>query len=225
MQDNLNHIPNNELIQGCLSRSENYERFWLEFQLRFDDSIEYFIKKALLRYYCGIYPSQLVDKVSEHKQEVYLKLLNHNAKALRSFIGAYENSIFKYLEMICKSAVSNSFRFRKNRMRIVSIDELMETRGVASPVISETANYNLLKSDILFLIKQMYNEKKQRNLNRNMGIFRLYFFMGFTTKQISRFRFVKLSSSGVDTVVSRMRMALLNTFQDSLHQDTMISEK
>lgn len=214
MQLNLNQLSNNELIKGCLNHSENYESYWLEFKYRFDDSITQFITKALLRYNCEIYLLQLANTILEYKQDVYLKLLKNNAKVLRNFIGAHENSIFKYLEMICKSAVSSSIRLRKNRCRTVSIDELMETRGMASPITSEGATCELLKGDILFLIKKIYDEKKQKNLRRNTSIFRLYFFMGFTTKQISRFRFVELSSSGVETVISRIRTALSTAYQD-----------
>ncbi len=161
-----------------------------------------------------MYPSEFEDKILEYKQEVYLILLKNNARTLRNFIGVYENSIFKYLEVICRSVVSNSFKSSKNRYRTVSIDELMEKEGVATAAsVEETAN-EFLKRDLLSLMRRSYHKKNQRHLSRNMGIFRLYFFMGFTTKQISHFRFAKLSSSGVDTVISRLRAAVSTAYKD-----------
>ncbi len=96
----VNNLTHNELIQKLISRPEDVA-LWQEFYSRYHDHICACIVRECRqkdRY-------DWLSDIDDMAQDVYVNLMKKELHVLKSFKGAYENSIFKYLGMVAFSVV------------------------------------------------------------------------------------------------------------------------
>ena len=120
-------LKSNELIQFC-ARHPNHKLAWAEFYNRFDKTIWLFVYRECIRRGITKGSDQFEQIVQDLVQDVYIKLVEKNCKALYNFIGASENSIFTYLAIIIKNVVLNhvismSVQKRKSKKKSMNIGE------------------------------------------------------------------------------------------------------
>ena len=102
----VKEISHSELVELCSQGTEN-RNVWIEFCSRFDQHIWSVVYRECEGKIIFEKFSQSSQVVQDLVQEVYLKLLDKDCKALRTFHGAYKNSIYLYLGTIAKNVVRN----------------------------------------------------------------------------------------------------------------------
>src|SRR5206468_6094800 len=110
-----------DLLRECGEKLTD-RALWTEFQGRFQRRIFLYLMRALrLRRI----QDDTCDVVPDLAQEVYLKLVQHDGRILRSFRGTTEFSVMAFLAKVADTVVRD-FRRRgateKRRAQVVSID-------------------------------------------------------------------------------------------------------
>ncbi len=181
---------------------------WTKFQERFQGLIFLYLMRALR------YRSMQDDAtgiVSDLAQEVYVRLVQHDGRILRSFRGATEFSVMAFLAKISATVVQDLQRRNatdKRRGQIVSIDvakmaELGKKGSPDSPEFDPNAVSAILSwIDIERVID---GDPDRKNSGRNALIFKLHYVDGFSSAEIANFPGFGLSKSGVETILARLR--------------------
>lgn len=213
----VKELSDNELIKKCFERSENWNQFWGEFERRFGRYILGLIISELKKYWSSFYLHNFKEAVQEIQQEVYATLLKNGGKALRQFRGERPESFHAYLKIISvnqtKNFINSELKRRRRNTNTVSHTDEYSTYDI--PIYSNNTNEDLqeefAKEHIIQTLRAHY---PSRNLKRDLMMFRLYFFEGLSSKQIAQTFKIGLTVSGVETVVSRMKIALEKVYFD-----------
>src|ERR1041385_6040767 len=156
MQDNFgrsrwrqgNETPAADLIRECGERLTDGV-LWSKFQQRFQGLIFLYLMRALrLRRI----QDDVGDVVPDLAQEVYVRLVQRDGQALRSFRGTTEFSVMAFLARISASVVQDYQRqlmSEKRRANVVPIEtaqagEAAGLRSAASPEFDSSALTSLL---------------------------------------------------------------------------------
>jgi len=199
-----------ELIDRCTQASPEQRRYWTEFNRRFDEQIIIFTLRYLRRTYNDKIGKQKLDDV---KQDVFVRLAKDNAKILKAFRGKTERELLGYLSIICKSTTLNYLRAEKKRaQRNVSTTHNDDDReglemDISTHDTTDELSFSETKDHIVQLLRTNYYSRK---FERDLTIFKLYYFNGMTTKEIGEFKSFGLSASGIETLISRMKKAIEN---------------
>lgn len=181
---------------------------WSKFQERFQGLIFLYLMRAL-RY--RNMQDDATGIVPDLAQEVYLRLVQHDGRMLRSFRGATEFSVMAFLAKISATVVQDHWRrgaTDKRRGQVVSLDvaKTAEFGGRKSPDSPEFDPKAL--SSILSWIdieRVIEGDPDQKNAGRNALIFKLHYVDGFSSAEIANFPGFGLSKSGVETILGRLR--------------------
>ncbi len=205
------NLSDNDLIKKCLERSEHWNVFWNEFEKRFGQFILYLIVSELKKHWNSPDLNQFKEAIKDIRQEVYAKLLKDGGKALKDFRGSHPDSFKAYLKTIAVNLTKN---FSKNEMlkRRRVPDNLSATGkyepDAMSPVSNDTKNNldeKFVKEHIIQALTTYYRSRK---LERDIAIFKLYFFESLTSHEIQRAIDTGLTVSGIETIISRTKQAL-----------------
>jgi RNA polymerase sigma-70 factor (ECF subfamily) len=181
---------------------------WSKFQERFQGLIFLYLMRAL-RY--RNMQDDATGIVPDLAQEVYLRLVQHDGRMLRSFRGATEFSVMAFLAKIAATVVQDHRRRSatdKRRGQVVSLDgantaEFGEWKSPDSPEFDPKALSSILSwIDIERVIEA---DPDRKNAGRNALIFKLHYVDGFSSAEIANFPGFGLSKSGVETVLGRLR--------------------
>ena len=151
------------------------------------------------------------DIVPDLAQEVYVRLVQRDGHALRTFRGTTEFSVMAFLARIALSVVQDHQRqlmSEKRRANIVPIETAKagETARLGS---SDSAglNPNALSSILSWIDVErvVEGEPDRKNARRNALIFKLHYIDGFEAGEIARFPGFELTKSGVETILARLR--------------------
>jgi len=180
---------------------------WTEFQGRFQRLIFLYLMRALrLRRI----QDDACDVVPDLAQEVYLRLVQHDGRVLRSFRGTTEFSVMAFLGRISSSVVTDYQRqlaTEKRRAAVVSIEsikgeELTGARSAAAEFDSNAIGSILSWIDVERIVE---GDPDRKNARRNALIFKLHYIDGFQAAEIARFPGFELTKSGVESILTRMR--------------------
>src|SRR6184192_3441972 len=115
--------PPGDLIRECGEKLTD-RLLWSKFQERFQGLIFLYLMRALrLRRI----QDDAADAVADLAQEVYLRLVQHNGRVLRSFRGTTEFSVMAFLGRISSSVVQDYQRqlaSEKRRAPIIPIESI-----------------------------------------------------------------------------------------------------
>jgi DNA-directed RNA polymerase specialized sigma24 family protein len=215
MQDNVGKFrwheagetPPGDLVRECGEKLTD-RVLWTKFQERFQGLIFLYLMRALrLRRI----QDDAADIVPDLAQEVYVRLVQRDGQALRTFRGTTEFSVMAFLARISSSVVQDYQRqlmSEKRRANIVSIEtakagEVVGLRSTDSPEFDS----NTLSSIISWIDVErvVEGDPDRKNARRNALIFKLHYIDGFEAGEIARFPGFELTKSGVETILSRLR--------------------
>ncbi|MFQ5793156.1 MAG: RNA polymerase sigma factor, partial [Acidobacteriota bacterium] len=194
---------------------------WPEFFSRFGSRIRLVIYRTLhneAQRSSGLDVGHLADAVEELAQEVFVRLLEGNRRALASFQGRNENSIYTYLRAIAVNLVRDHFkklRSKKAPPAAVSFSEPLRTAegpveavtlgdslATPGPDPEEVTRATELRGRIAVAVDRASSGSSTA---RDRLIFRLYFEEGLKVDEIAAYPGIRLSSSGVEKRIRRIR--------------------
>lgn len=205
MQDQVSStfIP---IINRCINSTNADD--WLNFYNQFDKYIRryirnYFIKQRLVFNY-----NLLEDMV----QEVYLKLLMEDKKALRAFVGSTDNSFLSYLSKIAQTIAGLYLRWHRASKRTATEISLQDAH-VDDCIHPKNESHTQIEAQILqFEINKLMTKLfSGNNKDRDQQIFNLYL-EGFTSNEIAQIKTLQMKPSTVETTLRRTKHRLQEHF-------------
>ncbi|MBC8184229.1 sigma-70 family RNA polymerase sigma factor [candidate division KSB1 bacterium] len=215
----VKEISHFELVNLCCQESQN-RNAWIEFCSRYDEHIWSVVFRECEEK--NIFNNFSLSKqvVKDLVQEVYMKLVDNEKKALRDFQGAYKNSIYLYLGTIAKNVVRNYFvkmGAQKRPQIYGSLDDVVVVSddGEKIHVIDqiESKQHNVEDKLKLKILEEEIDEildkfLRGRTKQRNKIVFKLHFYEGLTAEEIStQFNF-EISESRVINLISEIKVLL-----------------
>ena len=215
----IKKLTNTELVKLCAREPRN-RNAWLEFYSRFDERIWLVVFRECRANITYEMTSQLNQVVQDLVQEVYLRLVEKKCKALKAYEGACENSIYIYLGTIAKNVVRN-YVIKMAAQKRPSIEKFIYdtsfvTEGGRETLVSDRfqSNYGDIEDEFRLEILEEEIEDildkclKGKDRERNKIIFKLYFYEGFSSEEItSQFSF-NLSSKRIGNIISEVKQEL-----------------
>ena len=210
-----------QLIARCSVRPVD-EDAWQEFVRRYHATI----RTAVLKTFRGKSREEVDrreqfpdDAAEDLVQAVYCRLIDNRSQALQRFKGRHDNSIYQYLMMISVNVVRDHFREMKalKRPKITySLDEILAADGAA--MYAERTRIESAaesRSEPLYTMEEIENALRKavgwRNRDRDVLIFKLYYFEGLTLDEIISLLELGITAVGVNSILNRIarRMRLL----------------
>jgi RNA polymerase sigma factor (sigma-70 family) len=196
-----------DFVRECGERLTDRE-LWRQFQERFQGLIFMYVMRSL-RF--RQIQQDVADIVPDLTQEVYLKLVQHDGRILRSFKGTTEFSVRAFLAKISASVVQDYQRRAtcdKRSAQVVPIDharadESSKRSGGEAPEFDSSQLSSILSW--IDMERVIAGEPDQKNARRNALIFQLHYINGFESGEIARFPGFGLTKSGVQAILSRLR--------------------
>jgi DNA-directed RNA polymerase specialized sigma24 family protein len=196
-----------DLVRECGERLTDRD-LWSQFQERFQGLIFLYVMRSLrLR----LIQEDVTGIVPDLAQEVYLKLVQHDGRVLRSFKGTTEFAVRAFLSKVSESVVRDHQRNASSEKRggqVIPMDyaRAAESAGKSSADAPEFDSSRL--GSILAWIdmeRVIEGDSDQKNARRNALIFQLHYINGFDSGEISGFPGFGLSKSGVQAILARLR--------------------
>jgi RNA polymerase sigma factor (sigma-70 family) len=194
-----------DLVRECGEKLTDRE-LWRQFEQRFQGLIFMYVMRSLrLRYI----QDDIADIVPDLAQEVYLKLVQHEGRALRSFKGTTEFSVRAFLAKISMSTVLDYQRRTsadRRSAQIIPIDyaRAAETGKKSADTVDDDSGLVALLS-LIDMERVVEGDPDRKNARRNALIFQLHYINGFESGEIARFPGFELTKSGVQAILSRLR--------------------
>lgn len=216
-------LSNRDLIQHLTQAPANDPR-WREFVSRFRPRLRLSVYRCFQteternpNLDAGA-PSEVVDDLT---QEVFVRLLDGERRALSRFQGRTEHSAYTYLSAIAVNLVRDHFRTLRANKTPKAPTSLSNTVGpdaedegpmLAQTLVSEGAGPErfVASSELRDEIRTVVNELSPRGATsaRDRLVFQLFFIEGLTVDEIAANRSIRLSASGVEKCIRRIRKAL-----------------
>ena len=196
-----------DLLRECGLRLTD-RALWAQFQERFQGLIFLYLLRALR--FRSI-RDDVAGIVPDLAQEVYMKLVQHDGRILRSFRGETEFAVMAFLAKVSANVVQDYHRHggrEKRKGQVVSIDDVrlaeFSDRAVReSPEFDSNALSSILSwIDIERVVE---GDPDRKNARRNALIFKLHYVDGFSSAEIAGFPGFDLTKAGVETVLGRLR--------------------
>ena len=212
-------LPNRDLIQ-TLAQAVPDDPLWKEFLSRFRSRV----RLSVLRCFqteaerspsldAGA-PQEVVDDLT---QEVFVRLLDGERRTLSRFQGRTEESAYTYLSAIAVNLVRDHFktlRAHKTLKATASLSNVVREDGptYAESLVSGGTGPErfVASSELRDEIRVVVDGLSPRGSTcaRDRLIFQLFFIEGLTVDEIAANRSIRLSASGVEKCIRRIRKAL-----------------
>jgi RNA polymerase sigma factor (sigma-70 family) len=195
-----------DLLRECGEKLTD-RALWARFQERFQGLIFLYLMRALR---IQRIQEDVTDIVPDLAQEVYLRLVQHDGRILRSFRGTTEFSVMAFLARISSSVVQDHMRAANSKKRwgqVVPIDSLRasELQDASSGSPSTDASHWNTVARLMDVEKAIAADPDRKNARRNVLIFKLHHVDGFLASEIAQFPGFGLSKSGVETILARLK--------------------
>jgi RNA polymerase sigma-70 factor, ECF subfamily len=143
------------------------------------------------------------DEVEDMVQESFLKLCANDYRFLRRFRSAHPSALAAYLRTVASTVVVDGYRARSSQKRgsdanAVAMDDVEVAVGSSQAV--EAVERRLL----IARIERCLSSQKERDRH----VFWLYYRQGLTVKAISTIHLIELTSSGVESLIRRLTLAV-----------------
>lgn len=224
----MSYLSNPALIKKCAESLEN-QGAWLEFIRRFDRHIKLSVLRVYRLLSINLLNGEIVrEDIRDLVQEVYIRLVQNDRKALKTFKPKYDDAIYGFISIICTSVVKDFFKkfySLKRKVNIESIDErpaIIQNDKLVTKSLSSFIRVNpekrVIAKDLLQKAKSYYNSiNSTKEDKRNELIFQLYFIHGLSIKDISRIKGLNISHSNANIIIWRMKRRIRSlAYKDSL---------
>ena len=192
-----------ELVQLCLASQD--PALWYEFERRFQQMISIVVRRRLHR--CSINDPALVDDLT---QDTFLKLCDHDFRALREFHFEHENSLFGFVKTVASNVAQDYLRREYSAKHGGGLEEEdLEKASVIIPArtsLADDAHIQILLAEIQRILEEELGHEP--NFRRDIAIFWLYFRWGLTAKEISEIPSIGLTVKGAESVLLRLTRLL-----------------
>lgn len=195
-------ISSAELLRQCGQKLTD-RALWEMFQERFQRLIFTYLYRAL-KYHSKT--DDLVEVVNDLGQEVYVRLVQHNAGLLCNFRGETDLAVAALLGRVCMSVVSDKLRREGAARRLNNVVSISAAKEILESSRHDRDELNV--SAILSWIdveRMVAADPDQKNAQRNTLIFKLHYMDGLTTSEIATYPGFDLTESGVEAVLVRLR--------------------
>lgn len=202
--DKREEISACELLAKC-ARNLDDTRVWEEFYFRYRRKILTYLWRAFRM--SGGRPHEFLQHADDWVQEVFAKLVKNNGRVIRSFRGLTDVSVNAFLASIAVSTVADqrrSQRANRRRTQLVSFEDVQEAslpHGRADSTVSALI-------DLIDVERALKEDEESKNPERDLLIFQLHFVEGLTPREISSIPGFKLTTSGLEKVLNRMKNRL-----------------
>jgi RNA polymerase sigma factor (sigma-70 family) len=193
-----------ELVRLCSEDLRNSE-LWEAFYSRFRRKIILYLLRAFRL--LGGNSDEFVRYADDWVQEVFTKLVQNDGRIIRSFRGSTELSVYAFLGSIALSIVADHLRSQRalrRRAQVVSLDRL---RDLGVPRVDTETKVSALL-DLIDVEKALREDEESKNPERDLLIFKLHFVEGLSPREIAAMPALKLTTSGLEKVLSRVRSRL-----------------
>ena len=217
-----------ELLKRCAKRPSD-EAAWEEFVRRYHSIIRGSVVKTFqrkVREEVDRRPQFPDDLIDDLVQAVYIRLVDEGSRAIQSFEGEHDNSIFQYLSMIAVNVVRDYFRETKALKRpkvTYSLDELMEScgDGVLNKAITSRLDGSPATSPAPTITKEELDRALERAVSdrhrdRDTLIFKLRHYDGLTLSEIRSTLRLDLSPVSVGSILNRIAVKLKSELERSI---------
>lgn len=194
----LQALSNQELIHRCLASDQIV---WTEFLRRFERPISMVVIRTLRR---RLRPTPAL--VEDLVQNTYLKLLDDNCKALRTFKAQHENSIYGYLQVMASNITQDYLRKLDAKKRDSRVEQDIEE--LPPDLISDTSASR--EAEHRTEIRQVEERLKKITTGTEQEIFWLYNRWGLTAKEISQI--FQMNIKSVENMLARILRLLREDF-------------
>jgi len=185
----IKNISLRELLEYCLLKEEDQDA-WREFDQRVRPTIRGVVAKRLRS--CRV--SQTNELVGEVTNDTFVKLFNHERRALRKD-WVDDDSIFKFVKVVGRSAAIDWLR--KNKM-LKDTDELNDSYELRSRPAPNPAEEEILREQVDRCLQTLASDP---NFKRNRAIFWLFYRQGFHDSEIAAL--VKLPTKTVQNILQK----------------------
>lgn len=213
------------LMERCARRPSD-DAAWEEFIRRYHRIIRANVLKTFqrkVREEADRRPQFPEDLIEDLVQSVYIRLLEGGNRAIESFEGVHENSIFQYLSMIAINTVRDHFREAKALKRpkvIYSLDELIE-KGADNKLKATISNLDGTPSTIARSVvtrdeldRALDKSVSARHRERDTLIFKLRYYEGLTLNEIRTALRLELSPVSIGSILNRIVAKLTSELKD-----------
>src|ERR1035437_2348648 len=183
-----------ELFERCATSRDRPA--WVEFHRRYHRTIAGVVVRVL-----SSYRLKSNADVEDLIQNVYLRLCQHDGKALRSFVPAAEHSDFAYLKVIARHIVDDGVSARNKDKRVDSLQDRTEDLEIQDTISVKAIDREVLLGEIERMLRQAVTDRDRR-------IFWLYYRAGLTADQIGSLKSIGLSPKGVESALARVTSML-----------------
>jgi hypothetical protein len=195
----LKKLTNRQLVE-LMAKEHGHNGAWKEFLDRFHKFVCYTIYKECKR----VGYEEGVTYVEDIAFAVYEKLLRNNSEALKNFRSEHENAIYKYLQIIAIRSVLVGFAHDRTQTHHpsggwVSLDTLAEV-GIIPKNSEGSTNMSELKEEVEFCLQQIFHDS--RHQERDMLIFKFYFFGQLKSDEITSLLHFDLSTKRVSNIIA-----------------------
>lgn len=203
-----------DLVRTCGLGTDS--ALWEEFVVRFHRRIVAAVIRERRRRGLGADPAA-AEAVSDLVQDVYLRLVASDRRALREFRGDSDAAVFAYLGRVVRAAVGDRLRREHSLKRsadLVSIDTTTEPDGTLA--ISERLAADIRSSPDVQMSERAVGGRVREilavvgapNPERDALVFELHALEGLSAREIAGIASLDLSLSAVEGVLRRTRERL-----------------
>ncbi|MDZ7362572.1 MAG: sigma-70 family RNA polymerase sigma factor [candidate division KSB1 bacterium] len=220
----LQNLPNTQLIKLCAEAPDHREA-WLLFHQRFDRSIRLFILRECKRKDLTANRSQFEEIFNDLVQDVYLKLVQNNCRALRNYKALNEDSIYQYLAIIARNAVRGYLTkvgAKKRRAKLISLDtpvagpqenenlRLIDVVPDAGPSPDASLEAQSEQQELDWLLEQIVTGASKE---RDILIYKLHYEEGFSPEQIVEHCGIALSDKRIRNIITEIKQKIIEARQ------------
>jgi RNA polymerase sigma factor (sigma-70 family) len=185
------------------ARDLNGGDVWAEFSSRFKHRIVKYCWHAFRLH--GEGGARFHDLIDDFTQDFYKRLLQNDGRAIRSFRGQTEDSVYAFLAAVAKTTVQDYLRHQNAERRSAKLISLEDLKNFGRNAPSSNAFLADLIDAERVLEAEGYDN---RNRERDRLIFKLHFVEGLTASELAAVPAFQLTVSGIEKVLGRLRSRL-----------------
>jgi RNA polymerase sigma factor (sigma-70 family) len=222
---NSAELSNRELVKR-LTKAGPDDPAWAEFFSRYYGRIRTTTHRALTqaaRRNPSLDMGDLWEVVEDITQDVFVRLMDDGRRAMAQFKGRNENSFYTYLNAIATNLVRDHIKMLRAQRRPQVAASLDEPRRSNSPEELDeflTMADKLMSSEPgpdaiivvgefrLHISEALDQASRGTSTKRDRLIFRLYFLEGLTIDEITTYRSVRLTQSGIEKRIMKIRSTI-----------------
>jgi RNA polymerase sigma factor (sigma-70 family) len=194
-----------DLMRECGKDQQNAE-LWEEFYSRFRRKILLYLLRAYRK--LGGPFDEFVQYADDLVQDVFTKLVQNECRVVRSFRGTTELSVYAFLGSIAVSIVADQLRSQKAVRRSAQVVPLDEFQALSAAHADTDAQLSALLQ-VIDVERALRTDEESKNPERDLLIFKLHFVEGLSAREIASMPALKLTTSGLQKVLTRVRSRLV----------------